>query len=41
MKLKTPIPESDTIAYAKLPTSGSDPAANSTAVLAGWYVAPK
>ncbi|OAR01253.1 hypothetical protein LLEC1_06751 [Akanthomyces lecanii] len=37
LKLKTPIPESDTVAYAKLPISNSDPMAKSTAVVAGWY----
>ncbi|KAK2616705.1 hypothetical protein QQS21_000317 [Conoideocrella luteorostrata] len=36
LKLKTPIEKSKTIAYATLPANGSDPAANSTAFIAGW-----
>ncbi|CAI6341141.1 unnamed protein product [Periconia digitata] len=36
IKLSTPIPESDTIKYAKLAASGSDPAAGTTLTVAGW-----
>lgn len=36
LKLKQRIRESDTIAYAKLPTDGSDPGPNSTAIAVGW-----
>ncbi|KAG8405976.1 hypothetical protein J3459_016783 [Metarhizium acridum] len=35
-KLATPIPESSTIQYAKLPAQGSDPASGSNATVAGW-----
>ncbi|KJK86433.1 hypothetical protein H633G_09719 [Metarhizium anisopliae BRIP 53284] len=36
LKLSTPIQESQTIRYAKLPVNGADPAVGSTAVAAGW-----
>ncbi|CAN9119264.1 unnamed protein product [Alternaria alternata] len=35
-KLSTAVPTSSTIGYATLPASGSDPAAGSTATVAGW-----
>ncbi|KAH0594002.1 hypothetical protein MHUMG1_08325 [Metarhizium humberi] len=38
LKLATPIEESDTIRYATLPASGSDPVLNTTAVVAGCKV---
>lgn len=37
-KLATPIEISSTIAYGKLPEKGSDPATDSIATVAGWYV---
>jgi trypsin len=36
LKLSTPIEESETISYAKLPASGSSPVIDSIAVAAGW-----
>lgn len=36
LKLVTPIPEGNGIAYVKLPALGSDPAANSSSTTAGW-----
>ncbi|KID81821.1 Peptidase cysteine/serine, trypsin-like protein [Metarhizium guizhouense ARSEF 977] len=36
LKLSTPIEESKTISYAKLPAGGSSPVIGSTAVAAGW-----
>lgn len=36
IKLSTPIEESEMISFAKLPESGSDPVANSTAITVGW-----
>ncbi|KAH7348225.1 trypsin [Pyrenochaeta sp. MPI-SDFR-AT-0127] len=36
LKLATPIPTSSTIGYATLPAAGSDPAAGTTATVAGW-----
>lgn len=38
LKLRTPIPESSTVKYATLAAAGSDPAANTIARTAGWYV---
>jgi trypsin len=35
-KLSTAIPTSSTISYAKLPASGSDPAAGTVSTVAGW-----
>jgi trypsin len=35
-KLSTSVPTSSTIGYVALPASGSDPAAGSTATVAGW-----
>jgi trypsin len=37
-KLATDIPTNSSISYAKLPESESDPAAESVATVAGWYV---
>lgn len=36
LKLSTPIEKSETISYAMLPANGSDPMANSMAIVAGW-----
>ncbi|KAK8142397.1 hypothetical protein G3M48_008825 [Beauveria asiatica] len=36
LKLATPIKKSGTISYATLPANGSDPVANSIAIVAGW-----
>lgn len=36
MKLSTSVPTSSTIAYAKLPASGSDPASGTGLTVAGW-----
>ncbi|QLI69573.1 uncharacterized protein G6M90_00g053390 [Metarhizium brunneum] len=36
VKLATPIQESKTIRYARLPEDGFDPAPNSTAIAIGW-----
>lgn len=38
LKLRTPIATSSTINYATLAAAGSDPAANTVARTAGWYV---
>jgi trypsin len=35
-KLSTSVPAGGSIGYARLPAAGSDPAAGSTAVVAGW-----
>lgn len=36
LKLATPIEESKTVGYARLPANGSDPVAGSIAIAAGW-----
>lgn len=38
LRLSTSIPTSSTIGYATLEAQGSDPAANSVATVASWYV---
>ncbi|PVI00574.1 putative trypsin [Periconia macrospinosa] len=36
LKLSTPIPEGNGIAYVKLPGNGTDPVANTSSTVAGW-----